>query len=352
MINPWNSQMSGNFMGASPFGQMASPFGQQTPFGQQAPLGQQNPLSGLGMTDGMVGMGGDVSTQLMQALQMLMALLSGGGMQQAMAPGGNPMFGDGSSSGNPYESFLGGSGGGGGASGGGGAGGGSVRSSSGGGGGGYSGGGSVGGSSGGSSVLDPGLTDQEASPGAYDMLKRAGSMVGLHESRDRAEISKLTGKSGINPATTPWCAAFAMNLIDQHKLLDLDGLTNRNYTPTIKDWAQNKGVYGTPDKYKPKAGDAIMFDWKGGRNDVEHIGLVEKVKNGKVYTIEGNSSDSVKRRVYNLNDPVIDGYVVTKGQKKKPEAKPEPKSAPKPEPKPEPKTSTVPSTKKPPVVAA
>ncbi len=343
MINPWNSQMNGNFMGAATgFGQTASPFGQQAAL---APFGQQSPLSGLGMTDGMLGMGADPSAQLMQVLQMLMALLSGGGMQQAMASGGNPMFGDDSSSGNPYENFLGGGGGGGGSSSGGG--GGRVRSS-GGGGGGYSGGGSVSGSSGGSSVLDPGLSDEEASPGAYDMLKRAGSMVGLHEGRDRAEISKLTGKSGINPATTPWCAAFAMNLIDQHKLLNLDGLSNRNYTPTIRKWAQDKGIYGTPDKYKPKPGDAIMFDWKGGRNDVEHIGLVEKVKNGKVYTIEGNSSDSVKRRVYSLKDPVIHGYVVTKGQKKKPEAKSEPKPAPKPEPK----TSTVPSTKKPAVVAA
>jgi hypothetical protein len=187
------------------------------------------------------------------------------------------------------------------------------------------------------------------------MLKRAGSMVGLHERSDTAEIQKITGKSGINPATTPWCAAFAMNLLDEHKLLDMKGLTNRNYCPTIESWARGKGIYGTPDKYKPKAGDAILFDWQGKGGTADHIGLVEKVKNGKVYTIEGNSSDSVKRNVYNLNDPRIDGYVVTKDKKKapaaaKPEAKPAPKAETKPEPKPAPKPAVT-TTSKPRAVA-
>ena len=330
------------------FGQQGA-LGQADPFGQSALLGQQNPLAAMLGLDGAAGLNG-TGMDLMQMLQMLLTMVSGG-MDPMMASGANPMFGGGSASGNPYENFLGGGGGGGGGYSRGGGGGG-VRS--GGGGGGYSGGGSVGGGSNSSSVLDPGLTDQEATPGAYDMLKRAGSMVGLHERSNRNEIHKLTGKSGIDPSTTPWCAAFAMNLIDQHKLLDLDGLSNRNYCPTIKDWAQKKKIYGTPDKYKPKPGDAILFDWAGGRNDVEHIGLVEKIKNGKVYTIEGNSSDAVKRRVYDLNDPRIDGYVVTKGTKKK-ESKPaEPKKTePKPT-TPEPKTVPVKSTttsKKPATVA-
>ena len=173
---------------------------------------------------------------------------------------------------------------------------------------------SYGASSSGGSVAPSGVTSGNATPGAQAMMKRAASMIGMHESRDTAAISKITQKSGINPATTPWCAAFAMNMIDEHGLLDLDGLSNRNYCPTIENWAREKGVYGTPDKYKPKTGDAIMFDWNGDGTE-DHIGLVESVKNGKVYTIEGNSSDSVKRNVYDLGDKRIDGYVVTKEAK-------------------------------------
>jgi hypothetical protein len=154
------------------------------------------------------------------------------------------------------------------------------------------------------------------SPGVRGLLKKAGSMVGLHERRDRDKIKKITGKSGIDPATTPWCAAFAMNLIKDFGLDDLKGLSNRNYCPTIESWARGKGKYGTPGKYRPKPGDAILFDWSGGKGTPDHIGIVEKVANGKVYTIEGNSSDSVKRKVYPLNSAVIDGYVIT-GKKKK-----------------------------------
>lgn len=351
-------------LGATPsFGSTPS-FGANPAFGAMSglglPAGMTPQMGGISSPADLMAMfpGADMST-LMQLLQMLMAMMNG----QGAVPGGDPMFG-GAGGGNGLEQFLGGasplSGGGGGGGGyGGGGGGGSVGSSGGGGGGGYGGGGggggggSVGSSGGGGTVgsADPGLTSGEATPGAYEMLKRAGSMVGLHESRNRAEIQELTGKSGINPATTPWCAAFAMNLIDQHNLLDLDGLSNRNYCPTIESWARGKGIYGTPDKYKPKSGDAILFDWDGKGGTPDHIGLVEKIKNGKVYTIEGNSSDSVKRNVYSLNDPRIDGYVVTKDKKKAPVAeKPEAKPAPKPEPKPEPKppaTTTTSSTRKP-----
>lgn len=145
------------------------------------------------------------------------------------------------------------------------------------------------------------------------MLDHAGSMVGLHEGRDTAAIQKITGKTGINPATTPWCAAWAMNLMRDHGVLDLDGLKNPNYCPEIKNWASGKGNYGKAGQYNPKPGDAILFDWqKDGTTD--HIGIVEKVVNGKVYTIEGNSSDSVKRNSYPLNSGSIDGYVKSKPQ--------------------------------------
>lgn len=150
-----------------------------------------------------------------------------------------------------------------------------------------------------------------ASPGAQGMLDRAHGMLGLNEDRNTAEIQKVTGKSGINPSTTPWCAAFAINLMKEHGVLDTEGLSNPNYCPTIKSWAQKKGIWAGRG-HTPKPGDAILFDWqKDGTSD--HIGIVEKVENGKIITIEGNSSDSVKRNTYELNSPKIDGFVQSKG---------------------------------------
>lgn len=74
---------------------------------------------------------------------------------------------------------------------------------------------------------------------------------------------------------------------------------------------------GTTSKYVPKEGDLIFFDnyknWSGkmpssfqsGRN---HIGIVQKVQDGQVITIEGNSGDAVKERKYNLNSCHVVGF--------------------------------------------
>jgi hypothetical protein len=146
--------------------------------------------------------------------------------------------------------------------------------------------------------------------GTAGMLAHANQMVGLHESRDTAAINQITKKSGINCATTPWCAAWAMNMLKDHGVLNLDGLSNRNYCPTIKSWGKNKGIWGNKGQYTPKPGDAILFDWNRD-GTADHIGIVEKVANGKVYTIEGNSSNSVKKNTYALNSNSIDGYLRT-----------------------------------------
>lgn len=55
----------------------------------------------------------------------------------------------------------------------------------------------------------------------------------------------------------------------------------------------------------PKPGDQIFF---GKTDDEEHTGIVEKVENGKVHTIEGNSSNRVQRCSYSLNSSRIVGY--------------------------------------------
>ena len=47
--------------------------------------------------------------------------------------------------------------------------------------------------------------------------------------------------------------------------------------------------------YVPKAGDIIFFDWEVD-GKVNHVGIVEKVENGKIYTVEGNSTDDTCRQ--------------------------------------------------------
>lgn len=59
-------------------------------------------------------------------------------------------------------------------------------------------------------------------------------------------------------------------------------------------------------KSNPETGDQIFFGT--GWDNVYHTGMVVKVENGIVTTIEGNSSDMVAERQYPLNSPKIFGY--------------------------------------------
>ena len=57
----------------------------------------------------------------------------------------------------------------------------------------------------------------------------------------------------------------------------------------------------------PDPGTIIFFDWD--RDGVpDHTGIVEKSENGYVYTIEGNTSDSCRRRQYTVGNSQIFGY--------------------------------------------
>lgn len=55
----------------------------------------------------------------------------------------------------------------------------------------------------------------------------------------------------------------------------------------------------------PEPGDQIFFYYGNGIN---HTGIVESVDGGYVTTIEGNSSDQVRRNVYRVSDSSIAGY--------------------------------------------
>lgn len=57
----------------------------------------------------------------------------------------------------------------------------------------------------------------------------------------------------------------------------------------------------------PKIGNIIFFDWNGDSVS-DHVGIVEKVENEVVYTIEGNSGDKIAKLSYGKNSPYIMGY--------------------------------------------
>lgn len=56
----------------------------------------------------------------------------------------------------------------------------------------------------------------------------------------------------------------------------------------------------------PQMGDQIFFSYSAG--EYSHTGIVESVNGDTVTTIEGNTSDSVGRRYYNIGNKQIVGY--------------------------------------------
>lgn len=77
---------------------------------------------------------------------------------------------------------------------------------------------------------------------------------------------------------------------------------------SIKCWQER-------DNHFPQPGDIIFYDWQdSGKGDnqgwSDHVGIVEKVSNNKISVIEGNYSDSVKRRLLDVNGRYIRGYGV------------------------------------------
>ncbi len=76
---------------------------------------------------------------------------------------------------------------------------------------------------------------------------------------------------------------------------------------------QKLGRWKEDDSYTPAAGDIIFYDWQdSGSGDntgaPDHVGIVEKVSGSTITVIEGNYTDSVKRRTLQVNGRYIRGY--------------------------------------------
>lgn len=110
---------------------------------------------------------------------------------------------------------------------------------------------------------------------------------------------------------TPWCACFLSWAADQKKA-SIDGAPPKfaDVDKGMVDF-QESGKWRNPNDANnmPIPGDYVFFDWDRG-SDPDHVGAVLCVKDGFLYTIEGNSGGRVAVNCYPKNDPRIMGYGV------------------------------------------
>ena len=125
----------------------------------------------------------------------------------------------------------------------------------------------------------------------------------------KSQIGNVGGKKywswyGFNSRVS-WCACFVSWCAKESGDFDK---TIPKFASTYEGemWFKHHDKWKSRN-YTPSPGDIIFFDWEqnGG---VDHVGIVEKAENGKVYTIEGNSRDEVRAKSYSLNYKCIYGY--------------------------------------------
>ena len=108
-----------------------------------------------------------------------------------------------------------------------------------------------------------------------------------------------------------WCACFISWCANECGYLDA-GVIPRFASCSIGiQWFRERGLW-QDSSYEPRPGDLIFFDWddedEGQDGAADHVGIVEKVEGGIVYTVEGNSGNACRERQYAIGHYEIYGY--------------------------------------------
>ncbi len=172
------------------------------------------------------------------------------------------------------------------------------------------------------SGYDPGNERQPGSSGsssptgsgAQRLISVAAGEIGNHESN--GSHSKYESYNGLD-SSQPWCAAFVSWCAGQAGFLQSGIMPKFTLCSAGAAWFQNKGQFHTEGSgYTPQPGDIVFY----GAGGSQHTGIVEKVDENNIYTIEGNTScegeaqskcggsDGVSRKTRNRHTGYVYGY--------------------------------------------
>jgi len=160
----------------------------------------------------------------------------------------------------------------------------------------------------------------------YDTVAVALSQLGYHEGDCEEDMDGLNGKGKKNFAEYTrvwgkvdnqegngvsygyaWCAAFVSWCLRQAQVPTTVALTEISCN-RMTNWYIKRDIFYSRDSgYTPILGDIIMFNED---NVITHVGLVLGVKDGRVYTVEGNGGEQVATHSYSLTSSYVHGYCV------------------------------------------
>lgn len=115
--------------------------------------------------------------------------------------------------------------------------------------------------------------------------------------------------------TDEWCSGFASAVAIACNATDI--IPTEVGCGKHIDLFKKMGIWVEADSYVPRPADYIFYDWQdSGSGDnqggADHVGIVEKVENGRITVIEGNYAGGVNRRVIKVDGKYIRGYGVPK----------------------------------------
>ncbi len=133
-----------------------------------------------------------------------------------------------------------------------------------------------------------------------NIMDFAKQFIGANEADGSA--NKFLG--GGSAAATPWCAAFVEYIMENSGNYEdvpdwYKNIDNKWYCPNVYQAASAAGA--VINGQEVQQGDIVLFDWN---NDgvKDHIGIVDVNDGNTIVTIEGNTSNSVAQRSYDIND--------------------------------------------------
>ena len=153
----------------------------------------------------------------------------------------------------------------------------------------------------------------------------AAVLYGIHYSDDQIVTVALSqvGNVGGEPywswygfgSRVEWCACFVSWCANECGYIETGVIPKFAGCVNGVQWFKDRGQW-IDGSAEPVSGMIIFFDWdnKGssgpqdGQSD--HVGIVQKVENGIVYTVEGNSGDSCRVNQYSVGHYEVLGYGV------------------------------------------
>jgi hypothetical protein len=163
-------------------------------------------------------------------------------------------------------------------------------------------------------------------PKASELLREMARYVGYKEPASKSTVFGVTyrKRKNLQPKSAfdagPWCDMFVAQcaLAAGGKAM-LDVVGDFAYTVSHAEWFKDHGRWhkGTAGI---RPGDIVFYDWAGNKTiaQIDHVATVEKVFSANdIQTIEGNTSDSCRRRrrtnarIVGYGRPAYDGSAST-----------------------------------------